>query len=126
MASQVLQVARQMRTGDPEVFHPGTQTRDFVHVDDAAAAAVAAARLAADAPPAILNCGTGCGTTFNGLVAMLNAALGLARRPRYVPEPPGYLRHVVLDIGPTTDLLDWRPRSLPAGIADYHATGELG
>lgn len=131
MASQVFQIARQMRTGDPVIFGPGTQTRDFIHVDDAAAAAVTAARLAATRfaggpPPAILNCGTGRGTTFNDLVAMLNAALGLARRPRYVPEPPGYLRDVVLDIGPTTSLLSWRPRSLAAGIADYHATGELG
>lgn len=125
MASQVLQIARQMRSGDPELFSPGTQSRDFVYVDDAAAAAVAAALATPAALPPILNCGTGCGTTFNELVAMLNTALGLARVPRYVPEPPGYLRDVVLDIGPTAALLDWRPRPLAQGIADYLASGEL-
>ncbi len=126
MASQVLQIARQMKSGNPEIFFSGTQVRDFVHVDDAAAAAVAAAALANDSTATILNCGTGHATTFNALVATLNAALGLSRMPRYVPEPPGYLRDVVLDVGPTTDLLDWHPRSLAQGIAEYLETGELG
>ncbi len=126
MASQVFQLARQMRTGDPEIFAPGTQVRDFVYVDDAASAAVAAATLEGDSLPAILNCGTGVATTFNDLVNNLNAALVLSRTPRYVPEPPGYLRDVVLDIGATTRLLNWRPRPLAEGIADYLASGELG
>lgn len=125
MASQVFQLARQMRAGDPELFFPGTQVRDFVHVDDAASAAVAAAMLPDDPPPAILNCGTGLATTFNELVERLNATLGLSRRPRYVPESPGYLREVVLDITATTKLLDWRPRPLAEGIADYLASGQL-
>jgi ADP-L-glycero-D-manno-heptose 6-epimerase len=125
MASQVFQLARQMRTGDPEIFSPGTQARDFVYVDDAAAAAIAAATLEGDSLPAILNCGSGLATTFNDLVAMLNVALGLSRTPRYVPEPPGYLRDVVLDIAATTRLLNWRPRPLAEGIADYLATGEI-
>jgi ADP-L-glycero-D-manno-heptose 6-epimerase len=126
MASQVFQLARQMRAGDPEIFFPGTQVRDFVHVDDAASAAVAAAMLEGDRKPAILNCGSGLATTFNQLVEMLNAAMGLSRTPRYVPEPPGYLREVVLDIAATRNLLDWRPRSLAKGIADYLASGEFG
>ena len=124
MASQVLQIARQMRAGDPEIFAPGTQSRDFVHVDDATAAAVAAAVTAGPLPP-LFNCGTGQGTTFNDLVGLLNAALGLERTPRYVPEPPGYLREVVLDVAATRSLLAWRPRPLAEGIADYLASGEL-
>ncbi len=126
MASQVLQIARQMRAGDPAIFFPGTQARDFVHVDDAAGAAVAAALLATPPAPPILNCGTGSATTFNDLVALLNTALGLARVPRYVPEPPGYLRDVVLDSNPTRAVLDWHPRPLPRGIADYLASEALG
>jgi ADP-L-glycero-D-manno-heptose 6-epimerase len=125
MASQVLQIARQMREGDPEIFAPGTQVRDFVHVDDVAAAAVAAVRLA-DAPGhRLLDCGSGLGTSFNELVSLLNAALGLKRQPRYIPEPAGYLRHVVLDVADTVARLDWHPRPLAAGIADYLAAGEL-
>lgn len=125
MASQVLQIARQMRAGDPEIFAPGTQVRDFVHVDDVAAAAAKAVRLA-DAPGhVLLDCGTGVGTSFNELVGLLNAALGLARTPCLVPEPPGYLRHVVLDVADTVARLDWHPRPLAAGIADYLASCEL-
>lgn len=125
MASQVFQLARQMRAGDPEIFFPGTQVRDFFHVDDAAAA-VAAAMLTDNPLPTLLNCGTGLATTFNELVERINAATGLSLAPRYVPEPPGYLREVVLDIAATTHLLDWRPRSLAEGISDYLASGELG
>jgi len=126
MASQVFQIARQMLAGDPEIFSPGTQVRDFVYVDDAASAAVGVATLEGGSLPAILNCGSGVPTTFNDLVKKLNAAMGLSRTPRYVPEPPGYLRDVVLDIGATTRLLNWRPRPLAEGIADYLASGELG
>jgi ADP-L-glycero-D-manno-heptose 6-epimerase len=126
MASQVLQIARQMRRGDPEIFFPGTQARDFLHLDDAVSATLAAALLAETPSPPILNCGSGLATTFNDLVALLNAALGLTRVPRYVPEPPGYLREVVLEIGPTKAVLDWQPRPLAQGIADYLAAGALG
>jgi nucleoside-diphosphate-sugar epimerase len=125
MASQVLQIARQMRAGDPEIFSPGTQSRDFVHVDDAAAAAVAAAVVTNGHLPPLLNCGTGDGTTFNDLVILLNAALGLHRTPRYIPEPQGYLREVVLDVAVTRSQLAWQPRPLAEGIADYLASGEL-
>jgi ADP-L-glycero-D-manno-heptose 6-epimerase len=125
MASQVLQIARQMRAGDPEIFSPGTQSRDFVHVDDAAAAAVAAAVVTNGQLPPLLNCGTGDGTTFNDLVILLNAALGLHRTPRYIPEPQGYLREVVLDVAVTRSRLACQPRPLAEGIADYLASGEL-
>lgn len=125
MASQVLQIARQMRTSDPEIFSPGTQVRDFIHVDDAADAAIKAALLA-DAPHTpVLNCGSGHGTSFNELVALLNSALGLDRVPRYVPEPRGYIRNVVLDIDPARDLLAWRPRPLAEGLAAYLESGDL-
>lgn len=125
MASQILQIARQMRIGDPEIFHPGTQVRDFIYVDDAATASIAAARVVGALAHTILNCGTGQGTSFNEIVVKLNAALGLSRTPRYVAEPPGYLSDVVLDIAPTVAMLRWRPRALDAGIADYIASGEF-
>lgn len=124
MASQVLQIARQMRAGAPEIYAPGTQVRDFVHVDDAVEAAVKAGDLAAAGGSAILNCGSGAGTSFNDLVAMLNAALGLNRTPRYVPEPAGYLAAVVLDVTETIARLAWHPRPLRTGLADYLASGE--
>ena len=124
MASQVLQIARQMRAGNPEIYAPGTQVRDFIHVDDAVDATVKAAAVAGGGACRILNCGSGVGTSFNDLVAMLNAALGLDRTPRYVPEPPGYLRAVVLDVAETVSLLSWHPRPLRTGLEDYLASGE--
>jgi len=125
MASQVLQIARQMRGGDPEVFAPGTQVRDFVFVEDVAAAIESAVTAAHPPELPVLNCGSGEGTSFNDLIGHLNAALGLARRPCYVPEPAGYLSRVILDIDATTAALAWRPRTIRAGIAGYLAAGDL-
>lgn len=124
MASQVLQIARQMRSGDPRIYAPGTQVRDFVHVDDAVEATVRAGGLAAAGESAILNCGSGIGTSFNDLVSMLGQAVGVSRRPHYVPQPDGYLDAVVLDVQETAARLSWRPRPLQAGLADYVASGE--
>lgn len=125
MASQVLQIARQMRSGDPVIFAPGTQVRDFVYVEDVAAALDAAVTSVRPSPFPVLNCGSGEGTSFNELVGHLNAALGLARTPRYVPEPASYLSRIVLDIEATVATLDWQPRPIRAGIAAYLASGEL-
>lgn len=125
MASQVLQIARQMRAGEPKIFAPGTQIRDFVYVDDVAAAAVAAVQFADMPGHLLLDCGSGVGTSFVELVDLLNAALGLHRTPRMIPEPAGYLRHVVLDVADTMARLDWHPRPPAAGIAAYLASGEL-
>lgn len=126
MASQVFQIARQMRRGDPEVFAFGTQYRDFIYVEDAADAFVAAAESTNPNVPRILNCGSGFGTSFNELIDDLNVALGLSRSPKYVTEPAGYLSAVLLDSATTVAALDWHPRPLREGIATYLASGELG
>jgi nucleoside-diphosphate-sugar epimerase len=89
-------------------------------------AALEAATTASDPPmPAVLNCGSGAGTSFNDLIALLNATLGLHRAARHVAEPPGYLARVVLDIDATRAALGWRPRPIQAGLAAYLASGEL-
>lgn len=70
----------------PVVWGDGSQTRDFIYVDDAARAFCAA--LNADIPTDILNLGTGVETSFLEVIEHIAQALGRAPlAPQFVPVP---------------------------------------
>lgn len=79
----------------PVIFGDGSQTRDFVYVDDV----VRALRLAMDSNyHGILNLGTGRSYSFNEVINMLNLKLGLAIKPRYMENPiKNYVQHTLAD-----------------------------
>jgi UDP-glucose 4-epimerase len=78
-------LGRLSRGEPPVIFGDGTQTMDFVHVEDVARAYVLAA--ISDASGAVLNCGTGVETSLAQLSRMLCAATGNAGlEPLF--EPP--------------------------------------
>ena len=110
----------------PTLFGGGTQTRDFVHVDDVARLLV---RLAADAwshpPRAVYNVGTGKQTSLLELVQTLAAALrtrglkGEHLTPRMGPARSGDLDHSMADLAAITADLGWRPTvSLDEGLGE--------
>jgi UDP-glucose 4-epimerase len=68
----------------PLIFGDGTQTMDFVYVEDIARANVAA--LASDASDEVCNVGTGVETSLNALAAALARAMGTTVSPEYGPE----------------------------------------
>ncbi|HEY4025932.1 MAG TPA: NAD-dependent epimerase/dehydratase family protein [Candidatus Dormibacteraeota bacterium] len=76
---------RLTRAEPPVIFGDGTQTMDFVHVEDVARAYVLAA--VSDATDVVLNCGTGIETSLAELSRLLCAA---ADHPELDPvfEPP--------------------------------------
>ena len=107
--------------GEPlTIWGDGSVVRDFIDVRDAARAVRAAAL--GPARNLTLNLGSGEGTSLNGIVAALEAALG---RPVAVERTEGRSFDVprsVLDIARALDSLDWTPRiDLGQGIADYLA-----
>ena len=110
----------------PILFGGGTQTRDFVHVDDVARLLV---RLASDAwshpPRAVYNVGTGKQTSLLELVQTLAAALrtrglkGDHLTPRMGPARSGDLDHSMADLTSITADLGWRPTvSLDDGLGE--------
>ncbi|HYI58133.1 MAG TPA: NAD-dependent epimerase/dehydratase family protein [Microlunatus sp.] len=99
----------------PRVFEDGSQRRDFVHVDDVAAAVVAAAR--ADLPDGLsaLNIGSGRVTTIREMARLLADAVG-GLDPVITGEfRLGDVRHITADSCRAREVLGWSPR---VGLAD--------
>lgn len=97
---------------DITVYGEGTQTIDYVHVDDVVDAFAAA--LDAPALPAVLNVGSGRPVAIGALArAAADAGRALGATPRIVsvPPPPGKIwPDRSLDISLAERVLGWRPR----------------
>jgi UDP-glucose 4-epimerase len=65
----------------PRIFGDGTQSMDFVYIDDVARANLAA--LSSDVSDEVFNVGTGVQTTLNELCELLLKITGSALRPEY-------------------------------------------
>jgi UDP-glucose 4-epimerase len=68
----------------PLVLGDGTQTMDFVYVEDVARANILA--LASDVSDEVCNVATGVETSLDALAAALSAAMGVTVAPEYGPE----------------------------------------
>ena len=104
-----------LRDGEtPRIFGDGTQTRDYVYVEDVAAATLAAA--AHDG--GVINIGTGVETSVLDLCERIQRVAGVQREPEFMPPRPGELQRSVLDVTFAQRELDWTPRrSLDEGLA---------
>lgn len=98
------------------VFGDGSQTRDFVYVDDAVDAFVRAA----DRGSGLLcNVGTGVETSVNELYAAMAAAAGVSEPAIHAPARPGELARSALDPGRAALHLGWEPwTDLASGVAE--------
>lgn len=92
--------------GEATINGDGTQSRDYVHVDD-----VVAANLRAATTPNLgaYNVATGRECDVNELYAHITRAAGVHRPPRYGPPKPGEQRRSRLDITHAATRLGWRP-----------------
>lgn len=68
----------------PLILGDGTQTMDFVYVDDVAQANIDA--LASDVSDEVFNVATGVETSLNDLAATLSRVMGASRAPEHRPE----------------------------------------
>ena len=90
--------------GAPVVINgDGTQTRDYVHVQDVMRANLAAV----DGPAGIYNIGTGIETDVNALYRLLAEATGVAVAAEHGPAKPGEQRRSCLDTQGTRERLGW-------------------
>jgi UDP-glucose 4-epimerase len=108
--------AGRLLTGQPcTIFGDGTQTRDFVYVDDVVDAFM---RGASAGSGLVLNIGTGEETSVNQLYATMAQAAGASGEPEYAPARPGELQRSCLDPTRASQVLGWKPwTSVAAGTA---------
>jgi nucleoside-diphosphate-sugar epimerase len=106
-------IARGLVRQDPfTVWGDGTQTRDFIHIDDVVRATL---EVLAQGVPGPLNLCTGRPTSFNELVEMVGRAAGYTPALRHVRDAPLGVHYRVGD--PTRMLEVYTPRvTLEDGI----------
>jgi UDP-glucose 4-epimerase len=103
---------------NPIVFGDGTQSRDFVYIDDVVEAIVQCAER--DVPP-IVNIGSGKAYSFNDVVKLINELLGKNVKPKYVAKPASYLylEKTQADITLMKNVLQINPLDLEEGLKKY-------
>lgn len=97
---------RLLSGGKCTVYGDGTQTRDFVFVDDVVDAF---ARAATTGSGELLNVGTGTETSVNELYTTMAAAAAPGREPVYAPARAGELQRSCLDPRRAAAVLGWKP-----------------
>ena len=109
--------AGRLLAGDPcTIFGDGTQTRDFVYVDDVVDAFARAARKGSGL---LMNIGTGVETSVNELYLTMAAAAGTDAPALNAPARPGELARSSLDPSRAGIHLGWTPwTTMEAGAAE--------
>jgi UDP-glucose 4-epimerase len=109
--------SRSLLAGRPtKIFGDGTDTRDYVFVEDVVDAFVKASGEAGGGQR--FNVGTGVETSVRQLHSAIAAAAGAPDEPEFHPERLGDLRRSCLDIGSAERVLGWRPQvPLQVGVA---------
>lgn len=109
-AAVIPRFCRAARRGETAVVHgDGEQTRDFVHVEDAARAMLLAARSARSFRGDVFNVGSGCEVSVNRLAADIGELSGRPLPLRNEPARQGDIRRSLADIGRARRDLGYEP-----------------
>jgi UDP-glucose 4-epimerase len=113
-------LAEKLLAGEPPtIFGDGSQTRDYVHVDDVTAAHRAVIRAW---QPGVYNFGTGIESSVNQVLAEVSVRLGSRIEPRHAPANPAEILRSSLSperfattfgVRPTVPLGEGLDRTLP-------------
>jgi UDP-glucose 4-epimerase len=103
----------------PVVYGDGSQSRDFVYIDDVVEAAMKAAE---SNFTGVVNVGSGKSHSFNAVIGLINEVLCKNIEPLYVNKPAKYLERTLADTRKMFELLNIRPLDLKEGIQKYAQT----
>jgi len=112
-----------MASKSPLIYGDGTQRRDFTFVHDVVSANILA--MTSNIDFGIFNVGTGLGTNFNDVVALINKILDTRIEPKYIENPlKNYVRDTIADLSLIAKSLGYKPQwTLENGIkflVDYY------
>jgi UDP-glucose 4-epimerase len=106
----------------PIIFGDGTQSRDFVYIDDIVEVVLKSME---SSFTGIVNVGSGASKTFGEIVSLINNMLGRNVSPLYTKKPKQYFEHTLGDIKKMREAFDISPLALEAGLKRYlEVTGE--
>lgn len=116
-AGVITQFMRRLKEGRPPMVNgDGSQSRDFVYVEDVASANLAA--MASDTRDGFFNVGTGRSTTINELAQVMIQAYGVDVIPEHADPLPRDVRESRADTSLTARSIPWRySTELKDGIA---------
>jgi len=100
----------------PLVYGNGTQSRDFVYIDDVVEAVI---RSVERDVVGIVNVGSGKAYSFNEVIDCINQSLGRNIKPIYVDKPVNYLEKTLADTRKMREILDLNPLTLKEGLRKY-------
>jgi len=105
-----------MKGERPVIYGDGSQSRDFVYIDDIVTAII---KCAETKSLPILNVGSGRTCTFNNVVALINGLLGKDIKPEYVEKPAEYLERTQADTTLLNRILGVKPMDVGEGLRAY-------
>lgn len=99
--------SRKMLAGRPStIYGDGSQTRDFVYVDDVVSAFLATREKGSGE---LINVGSGSELSVTELHSRLRELTGSRYEAQYAPARPGELQRIVIDPSKAAKVLDWHP-----------------
>ena len=101
--------SRMLRGRPPVIYGDGTQSRDFIYVENVVHANLLAAG-ADEVHGEVVNIGCAEATDLNRMVAVFNDILGTRLDPVYEPPRAGDVKHSLADIAAARQLLGYEPR----------------
>lgn len=110
-----------VREGRPvPLFGDGRAVRDYVYVDDVVD--VVCTLATREQVPEVVNVGTGVGTSVRTLLDLIGEITGREVETTPLPERPGDVRSVILDVSLLDSLMAFDPMALDEGIT--HTWGD--
>lgn len=105
-----------MKNVSPVIWGDGTQTRDFIHIDDVVNGIVKSMRLNRTH---IINVATGRSHSYNEIIDIINKILDTDILPVYKSKPKNYVDKTRADITLMKKLLGLTPLTLEEGITKF-------
>jgi len=101
---------------NPVIFGDGTQTRDFIYVDDVITAIINSTELSQQG---IINVGSGISISFNRVIEKIGNIVGKKINPVYVKKESNYVEKLQADTKLMENTLKINPLSIEIGISKF-------
>ena len=100
----------------PVIFGDGTQTRDFIYIDDVITAILNSAEIPQQG---IINVGSGNSISFNQIIEKIGIHTGKKFSPQYVKKELSYVENLQADTQLMKSVLNINPISIDSGITKF-------